>query len=138
VSTALHHFARIDRAVAEFARVLRDGGRVLVRTYVPDRTCVTFLDELPGRAKWTARFQTMEELTDVFAANGLALDHAGEVLEWSETFATSAQWVERMREADSVLTALDDDEIARGLAALRATPERLGRMEMTLAVFGSP
>jgi ubiquinone/menaquinone biosynthesis C-methylase UbiE len=135
VSTALHHFADVDRAVRELARVLGPGRRVLVRTYAPGRTEITWLDELPGRAKWEARCYTEEQLIDIFRPHGFNLVDAREVLERTETYATSADWVERMRHADSVLTALSDDEIAEGVTRLRAAPTRICRLEVSLFVF---
>ena len=57
------------------------------------------------------------------------------MLEWTESYAHSADWVERMRDADSVLTALSDEEIAEGLRKLRSTPTKTGRLELTLFVF---
>jgi SAM-dependent methyltransferase len=135
VSTALHHFADVHQAVHEFARVLGPGGRVLVRTYAPGRTEITWLDEFPGRSKWEARCHTEQQLVDIFRPHGFDLTDAREVLEWTETYANSADWVERMRDADSVLTALSDEEIAEGLRNLRSTPTRLVRLELTLFVF---
>ena len=38
-----------------------------------------------------------------------------DVPEWNETYAESAQWAARMRHADSMLTALSDEEIEAGL-----------------------
>jgi hypothetical protein len=40
-----------------------------------------------------------------------------------------------MRHADSMLTALSDEEIAEGVSRLRSTPARMGRVEVTLFVF---
>jgi SAM-dependent methyltransferase len=135
VSTALHHFADVHQAVHEFARVLGPGGRVLVRTYVPGRTEITWLDEFPGRVKWEARCHTEQQLVDIIRPHGFDLTDAREVLEWTESYADSADWVERMRNADSVLTALSDEEIAEGLRKLRSTATKPGRLELTLFVF---
>jgi ubiquinone/menaquinone biosynthesis C-methylase UbiE len=135
VSTALHHFGDLDRSAGEFARVLAGDGRVLVRTYVPGRTEVSWADEFPGRSKWVARFQTFEQLVALFADHGFILSDAADVLEWSETYAESARWVEQMRSADSMLTALSDEEISAGLEALRSNPAKIGRLELTLLVF---
>jgi ubiquinone/menaquinone biosynthesis C-methylase UbiE len=135
VSTALHHFADVHQAVREFARVLGGGRHVLVRTYAPDRTEITWLDELPGRAKWQARCHTEQQLTENFRPHGFDLVDAREVLEGVESYAKSAAWVERMRDADSMLTALSDDQITQGVNRLRSTPTKMGRMELTLFVF---
>ena len=135
VSTALHHFADVHLAVGEFGRVLGRGGRVLVRTYAPGRTEISWLDALPGRAKWEARCHTEQQLTGLFSPQGFDLIAAREVLEGTESYAKSAEWVERMRDADSLLTALSDEEIAEGVSNLRSTPNKIGRLELTLFVF---
>jgi SAM-dependent methyltransferase len=134
-STSLHHFADGNRAVGEFARVLRPGGRVLVRTYVPGRTEVSFAKEFPGRSKWERRFHDEDQLVALFGACDFDLVDVKDVLEWTETYAASADWVSMMRHADSMLTALSDEEIARGLDVLRAQPNRIGRLELTLLIF---
>jgi SAM-dependent methyltransferase len=135
LSASLHHVADGDRAAGEFARVLRRRGRVLVRTYLPGRTEVSFAEEFPGRSKWERRFHDEDQLVTLFGACDFDLVDVKDVLEWTETYAASADWVSMMRHADSMLTALSDDEIARGLDALRAQPNRLGRLETTLLVF---
>lgn len=138
VSTALHHFGDIHRALGEVGRVLYPAGRVLVRTYAPGRTEVTWVDEFPGRAKWQVRFHSEQELVALFDAHGFDLIDVRDVLEWTETYADSARWAARMRHADSMLTALTDEEIDAGLDALRSQPSRVSRMELTLFVFGRP
>jgi ubiquinone/menaquinone biosynthesis C-methylase UbiE len=135
VSTALHHFADVDLAVREFARILGPGGRVLVRTHAPDRSEITWVDQFPGRAKWEARCYTEQQLLEIFDPHGFDLVDALEVLEGTETYAQSADWVERMRHADSMLTALTDEEVAQGVDKLRSTPTRMGRLELSLFVF---
>jgi hypothetical protein len=40
-----------------------------------------------------------------------------------------------MRHADSMLTALTDEEVAQGVDKLRSTPTRMGRLELSLFVF---
>jgi ubiquinone/menaquinone biosynthesis C-methylase UbiE len=135
VSTALHHFADVHLALDELARVLGPGRRVLVRTYAPGRTEITWIDELPGRSKWEARCYTEQQLIEIFRPHGFDLIDAREVLEGTETYARSADWVERMRDADSVLTALSDDEIAEGVRRLRAAPTTMCRLEVSLFVF---
>jgi SAM-dependent methyltransferase len=138
ISTALHHFGDIHQAVAEVHRVLSPTGRVFVRTYASGRTEVTWADEFPGRAKWQARFHSERELRALFETHGFDLVHVQDVLEWTETYADSARWVACMRHADSILTALSDGEIDAGLDVLRSHPSRVGRIELTLFVFGRP
>jgi hypothetical protein len=102
---------------------------------VPGRTEVTWADEFPGGPRWKARFHSEGELEDIFGGHGFALTDITEVLEWCETYAESADWAARMRHADSMLTALTDDEMAQGLAALRSRPNEIGRLELTLLAF---
>lgn len=136
VSTALHHFGDVHRAVDELGRVLRPAGRVFVRTYVPGRTELSWVDEFPGRARWQVRVHTEEELVSLFGGHGFDLVDVRDVLEWTETYAESARWVARMRHADSILTALTDEEIDAGLEVLRSQPSKVARNELTLFVFG--
>jgi SAM-dependent methyltransferase len=138
ISTALHHFGDIHRAVAEVHRVLSASGRVFVRTYASGRTEVTWLDGFPGRAKWQARFHSERELCALFDAHGFDLVDVQDVLEWTETYADSARWAASMRHADSMLTALSDEEMDAGLDVLRSHPSKVGRIELTLFVFGRP
>lgn len=135
ISTALHHFTDLPRAVWECVRVLRDAGRLLVRTFLPGRTEITWMGAFPGREKAFRRFMDLDRLAAVFAPHGLVVDHVGEVFEEVWSFAESAEWVRRMRHADSMLTALTDDEVAAGIRALRAEPHRQARNELSLVVF---
>jgi SAM-dependent methyltransferase len=138
VSTALHHFLDVDQAIAEFARVLTPDGRVLVRTYVPGRTeRDTWASAFPERmkAKWEARVYSEDRLTAIFGAGGFAVTGSDDVLEWTESYGASADWMERMRHADSFLTALTDEEIAEVVAFLRSQPARIRRLELALLVF---
>ena len=135
MSTSLHHFADMSQAAAETARVLDHGGRALVRTYAPGRTRVTWLDEFPGRARWESRFPTEEQLRSIFRPEDFTLADVQDVVEWTETYDTYAVWVASMKQANSMLTALTDEEIAEGLAALRSTPTKIGHTELTLFVF---
>jgi hypothetical protein len=135
ISTALRHFSDVDRAFDELNRVFRAEGRVLVGAYAPDRTKVTWAEEFPGRVKWQRRF--LDSASFVSLLSNMVFRDAGssEVLEWTESCETSPQWVEPMRDADSMLTALTNIEIEQGPATLRADPAREGRMELSLFVF---
>jgi hypothetical protein len=87
---------------------------------------------------WQARFHPEQELLALFHAHGFDLVDVRDVLEWTETYADSARWAARMRHADSMLTALTDEEFDAGLDVLRSQPSKVGRMELTLFVFGRP
>ena len=46
-----------------------------------------------------------------------------------------ADWAESMRNADTLMTALNDEEVSEGLRRLRAEPGRVARTEVSLVVF---
>lgn len=135
VSTVLHHFPDPRPAVAECVRVLRDAGCVLVRTFLPGRTEITWMGAFAGYAKALTRFPDLDRLAGLFAGHGLVACHVEEVTEVSSTNASTADWVERMRHADSMLTALTDREIAEGVRILRSRPDQLARTVLSLVVF---
>lgn len=135
LSTTLHHFFDRGQAVAELGRMLRDDGRVLVRTLLPERTPRHWFEVFPGRSKALARCLGVDELVAMFGPHGFVMSHVEEVLEGTSTFADTADWIEQMQHADSMLTALTSDEIADGVRALRATPLEEVRVEISLVVF---
>jgi SAM-dependent methyltransferase len=137
MSAVLHHLRELRRCAREVGRVVRPGGRVLVRGYFPDRSRVPWLDWLPGTERARARFPTAAIVGGTFEAGGLRLDDAAEVAEpQRHTRAEAAAWIELMRDADSLLTALAPGEIDAGVAALRAAPdEPLDPLALTLLTF---
>lgn len=130
LSTVVHHFPDLDAAAAELARVVRPGGRLLVRGFLPDVSRIPWLDLMPGAGKARRRFPTADRLGDVLRRAGFAVHDVVNVAEPDGPPASdSLAWIETMRDADSILTALSDDDIAQGVDALR----RLGdhRLEPT-------
>lgn len=121
---SFHHVTDRPGAAREIARVLRPGGRVLLRT--------SFGDRLPGkpwhhyfpraRAVEQAMFPTLGEVVDVFAAAGLARVAFEQV---PERLADSmADYVARLRyRASSTFEHLTDAEIAAGFAAIQAAAD---------------
>lgn len=136
VSAAFHHFTDQQRAASELARVLRKDGRVLLRGVVSERTPLSWLVLFPGRDKPLSRYPTLEWLEAVFGRAGLRLVATREVQEPGRTNGDQADWIESMRDADSILTALSDDEIAAGVGALRQRPDVAIPVSLTLTVFG--
>lgn len=136
VSTAFHHFADQHRAASELARILATDGRVMLRGVVRDRTLLSWLALFPGRDKALRRYPSQQQLESIFAGAGLHLVEIGEVFESGRTGAEQANWVENMRDADSILTALSDDEIAVGVRLLRRRGDDAMPVALTLAVFG--
>jgi SAM-dependent methyltransferase len=137
MSAVLHHLSDRERCAGEVRRVLRPGGHLLVRGYVPDRSRVPWLDCLPGAARARRRFPSAADIGRTFEAQGLVLCDAAEVEEpHRHSRGEAASWIERMREADSLLTALAPAEVEAGVAALRAAPgELLEPLALTLLTF---
>jgi SAM-dependent methyltransferase len=135
VSTAFHHFADRQRAAAEMARVLASDGCAFLRGVVRDLTPVPWLDVFPGREKPLARYPTLDRLRAVFGDAGLAVVGIREVPESARTNGERADWILRMRDADSILTALTEDEIAEGVRLLRQRPDEVVPVSLTLVTF---
>jgi ubiquinone/menaquinone biosynthesis C-methylase UbiE len=71
LSTVLHHFADLDRAVAELARVLKPGSPVLIRSVFPGRhEGITLFRYFPQAATVLDQYPTVGRLTEVFAGQG--------------------------------------------------------------------
>lgn len=140
MSAVVHHVPDLDRCACEIRRVLRTGGHLLVRGYFPDRSRVPWLDWLPGADRARARFPSAAAVARTFEAQALRLLDAIEVPESRRhSRGEAAAWIERMRDADSLLTALTAAEIGAGTAALRAEPgELLAPIELTLLTFRRP
>lgn len=136
VSAAFHHFADPQRAGRELARILRKDGRVLLRGVVRDRTPLSWLELFPGWDKPLSRYPTLGYLEAVFGSAGLDLVETREVQESARTNREQADWIETMRDADSILTALSDHEIRAGVQALRQRPDEARPAWLTLTVFG--
>jgi SAM-dependent methyltransferase len=135
MSTVFHHLA--DRRVAahEMARVLSTDGRVLLRGLVRDLTPTPWLEAFPGRDKALARYATLAQVESVFSDAGLTLLDTCQVQESPRTNRERADWIVRMRDADSILTALTDDEIAAGVQAMRERPDEVVPIAVSLVTF---
>jgi ubiquinone/menaquinone biosynthesis C-methylase UbiE len=119
VSTVLHHVVDRHGAFREIARVLRPRGRLLLRGFLPGSSRVPWLDHFPGAERATARFPSLQDVHDLAERAGLRIVDDATVPEALRVHPAQAiAWITQMRNADSLLTALTDDEIARGIAAL--------------------
>lgn len=121
----VHHVQDRPAAAAEIARVLRPGGRVLIRS--------TFSDRLPQKPWYRffpravelekAMFPTLAEVVDAFASAGLpriALETVP-----VQDAPSLAEHAERLRHrAIATFEYLTEDELARGFAALDAAVAR--------------
>ncbi len=136
LSMVFHHFADPDRVARECRRVLRPGGRVLLRAgtaeQIPTYPYLPFFpgagpilrDVLPPRAA----------IEQVFARAGFSL--ADYELVPSETARDWDEYAGRVaHRADSILIRLSDAEFARGLAALGAHQVPRGEPVIELVDF---
>jgi hypothetical protein len=85
-------------------------------------------------------FPTVISIAALLAGAGLELVETVEVPEPSHSRATAHQaaaWIRMMRNADSLLLAFSDEEIAAGLDRLESNPEDqvLGPVRLGLAAF---
>ena len=99
------------------------GGAVLVRNFMPDRGRATILEHMPpaGAARAQARMPTAAAITAAFTAGGFTAAGGAEVVEALRTDGTrGAEWVEAMRDRDTLLCALTDDELEATKASLAA------------------
>jgi SAM-dependent methyltransferase len=134
LSAVIHHFPDLNAALLEMRRVLRPGGRLMVRGYFPDHSTIPWLDALPGAERARARFPTTGRLAQALAPAGFTiLDVVGVPDPEQPRAREAADWIAAMRHADTILTALRDDEIEAGIATLRARGEdRLEPLRLTL------
>lgn len=79
-----------------------------------------------GRVAWFSRW---------VAPAGFTVRHVEDLRDVETTYGEAADWVERMRHADSMLTALTDDEDATGVRRLRATPDEPAVLDLSLVVL---
>jgi SAM-dependent methyltransferase len=125
LSTVVHQFDDPDVALAELARVLRPRGRLLVRNYLADQGRIGLMGRFPGIERSIARFPSTTELVARAGHQGFELVDAIDVDEvWDWDLRAWADAMAEVRHADSMLVPLTDDEIAAGLASVRAEGAR--------------
>ena len=115
-------------------RVVRPGGRVLVRGFLPDRSEVPWLEHLPGTERAQLGFPTSDVISGAFEQAGLDVVDVVEVDDpHRATGHHAAEWIRSMRAADSILTELDDREVDEGVASLeRHRDETLPPVRLSL------
>ncbi|GAA4989378.1 class I SAM-dependent methyltransferase [Kitasatospora paranensis] len=140
LGSVLHHLADLDAAAHELRRVLRPGGRVLVRNAFPGRCSrdlrVRFF---PETAAGIDDYPGVERVCAAFAAAGftrLSLESLPQ-----QNAPTLAEFADRIRrDADSKLASLGDARFEAGMARLRsaaaADPAAPATSWMDLLVLG--
>lgn len=122
VSAVIHHVAHRPAAFAEIARVLRPGGRLLLRGYMPNLSRVPWLEYFPGAERAAARFPTLQSLeADASELETIDVTCVDDIERVRPSEAIS--WIRAMRNADTLLTALTDEEVESGLEALNSLPD---------------
>ncbi len=126
LSQMLHHVPDIPAAAAEVQRVMRSGGRVLIRNGFQGRLkdhCRYYQFFPTGLAVDDSRHPTIEQTTRAFEACGFRLV-ANDVIEQLEAPSLSA-YADRIRQrAFSTFELITDSEFAAGLADLQAAADR--------------
>lgn len=135
LSTAFHHFVDKAAAVAEVDRVLAPDGVVLIRTFLTARARQSYFRLFPGIEKALPLCPDVAWFSGWFGPAGFTVRHVEHPRDVETTYGEAADWVERMRHADSMLTALTDDEVATGVRRLRATPDETAVLDLSLVVF---
>lgn len=130
-SASIHHFPSLDDSFAEFRRVVHGDGLVLIREYVPGHTPLPWLDVFPGNEKSKARFPSVDAIRDALTRTGFAVEHLEVIVESVHSLGQRAEFVRTMRDADTLLTALTDDEIAAGVEALHARADEREEFALT-------
>jgi len=130
-SASVHHFPSLEESFGEFNRVLRPDGLVIIREYVPGHTPLAWLEVFPGNEKSKARFPSVERLTGALDGAGFVVERLDLVLESVQPLGRRAEFVRRMRHADTLLTALTDDEVDAGIAALMARADEPDEFSLT-------
>src|SRR3954454_13587582 len=117
----LHHVRDQAAAAAEVVRVLRPGGRLLIRSAFPERMPeLVWYDYFPGARRVDEQvFPRMDHTIDLFTAAGLSFVALEEV---QQQIADSlSEYADRLRlGGSSTFERLTEEEITDGFAALDA------------------
>ncbi|MEW5656235.1 class I SAM-dependent methyltransferase [Streptomyces cinereoruber] len=121
MSRVIHHIPDRARAARELARVLRAGGKVVVRTTFRERLDALVYDYWPRlRVIDELRFPGEQEVVADFVSAGFALE---KVTSFAQPVAANLEqyWARLVVRPQSKFTRLTDEEFHRGLTRMEAT-----------------
>jgi len=123
LSNVYHHVVDRRACVSELGRVLRPGGRVLVRGAFAGRLDgLTLFDHFPEAKAVCEQFPTLEETVETFAAC-FRVEAIAPVV--AQTCVSLKELAARTRtRADTTLLLMDDDAFRRRQVALEQAAER--------------
>ncbi len=129
LSLVIHHIPDLEVAAHEIRRVLRPGAPVLIRQGFPDRyepsgnlqqDKIELVRWFPETARTANTFPSLTDTRKAFAAAGFHQDALEQV---RETYPTSLAdllgQVDTLRQADTTMRNLTEDEFLRGKERLR-------------------
>ena len=120
VSMAFHHFTEPQQVAKECARILREGGRLFLRTGCSDNVSMyPYVPYFPSsRALIEARLPSLLFQESVF--NSAALKTVVSGISTQRIAASYAEYADRLSmKADSILISIDDSEFENGVRAVR-------------------
>jgi SAM-dependent methyltransferase len=123
LSAVIHHIADRETCARELARVLVARGHVYIRGFFAGSSHLDWLDHFPGADRATARFPSVDDIGATFADTGFRVFRVHEVSETPRPVEYVCAWIEMMRHADTLLTAMTDHEIDIGLRALETSDQ---------------
>jgi SAM-dependent methyltransferase len=135
LSAVIHHIADRPACARELRRVVSPGGRLFIRGFFAGLSQVGWLRFFPGADRAVDRFPTIDDIDELFSAAGFSLVVVEEALEPATPVPIVIEWLIKMRNVDSLLTALSDAEFDAGLASLGQTECRSLSGALHLAVF---
>ena len=125
LSLVLHHIPDLGLAAREIRRVLRPGSPVLIRGGVRRRGPAGYdgienVRWFPETARTVDTFPSVEETCGAFAAAGFEQEALELVREtYAASLADFLGQVDTLRQADTTLRSLSDDEFQRGKERIR-------------------
>ena len=121
LSLMIHHVADLEAAAREIRRVLRPGAPVLIRQGFPGRVDrVENVRWFPETARAVASYPTVERTCRAFAAAGFTREALEQIPETYPTgLADLLAQVDTLRQADTTMRTLTDEEFQEGKNRLR-------------------